>query len=123
MLRIPPVNTLVVNSDIFITAGFGKLFGGLSGVEGMLSNIGFPLAGVFAVVLGIIEFGGGILIIIGWQTRYVAALLAIVMFVAIVGVKLPGPGFRAAWVDIALLGASLSLMFSGSKTLCVDRKH
>ena len=108
---------------IFITTGFGKLFGepGLSGFQGMLEGLGFPLAGFFALLVAVIEFAGAIALFAGLWTRYVAALLAIVLLVAIVMVKIPQGDFSALFVDIGLLGAAVSLLFSGSKVMCLDK--
>jgi len=108
---------------IFITAGFGKLFGepGLAGFKGMLEGIGLPLAGIFAILVAVTEFGGAIALFLGWYTRYVAGLLAVILVVAILTVKVPQGNFSGMFVDIGMLGAAVSLLFSGSKTFCVDK--
>ena len=112
----------IVIGMVFITAGAGKLFGGIDGFTGMLAGLGFGVtAGLFAWLVALIEFVGGIAILAGWQTRIFALLLAIIMVVAIVMVKLP-TGFAAATSDIVLLGVSLTLAFAGSKSLCVDKQ-
>jgi putative oxidoreductase len=109
---------------VFITAGFGKLFGqpGLAGFQGMLQGIGFPLAGMFALLVAVIEFGGAIALFLGLYTRYAAALLSVILIVAIITVKIPGDGGLASmFTDIGLLGASISLLFTGAKTYCLDK--
>lgn len=91
---------------VFITAGYGKLFGvpGIQGFTGMLQGIGIPAAGFFAVLVGIIELIGGIWLILGYWTRIPATLLAIIIIVAIVTVRLKGP-FADMRLDLLVLAA------------------
>jgi putative oxidoreductase len=67
-----------------ITALFGHLF---SGDEwrfiDTVSSLGFPIPVVFAAVVSLVEFVGGLLFAIGYYTRYVALLIAITMGVAV----------------------------------------
>ncbi|MCF7866162.1 DoxX family protein [Candidatus Woesearchaeota archaeon] len=82
----------LVTGLIFILAGIGKLFGpspGIEGFSGMLTGIGIPAAGVVAVIVGIIELAGGILLIVGYFDKYAAMLLAIIMIVATILVHIP----------------------------------
>ncbi|MFM8441656.1 MAG: DoxX family protein [Acidobacteriota bacterium] len=39
---------------------------GLGNTEGFLANLGFPLPGVFAVILAVVEFVGGIFLVAGF---------------------------------------------------------
>lgn len=76
---------------IFIFSGIGKLFGPMPGIEGftgMLTGLGIPLPGAFAVIVGIVELVGGILLIIGFLDNWAALLLSIVILVAIVSVHI-----------------------------------
>ena len=112
---------------IFIVAGWGKvtgLWGALfSGEEwgfvGAVANIGFPFPFLFAGIVAVIEFFGGIMVLLGYKIRIPVLLLAGVMLVAIFGVKLDD-GFNAARLDFMLLLASLALVFSGSGSYSVD---
>jgi uncharacterized membrane protein YphA (DoxX/SURF4 family) len=61
---------------IFVSSGVEK-FMDLGVTASAISSKGLPLANVLAVLTAILEAGGGLLIIIGWQTRLVALLLAI----------------------------------------------
>ena len=58
---------------IFIVAGWGKLQDP-AGTAGYMSTVGLPAFLVWPTIL--LELGGGILILIGFQTRIVALLLA-----------------------------------------------
>jgi len=103
---------------LFIAHGASKLFGGLEGTAGFFDKIGIPLAFFFAVVVGIVEFGGGILLLLGLFTRYSAALLSIVMIVAILTAHLGG-GYELAMMG---LGGSLALLFMGAGKCSLDEK-
>ncbi len=112
---------------IFIAHGYGKLFGNMPGMEaftGMVAGIGFPLPQVFAYLAALTEFFGGIALLLGVFTRAASALLAVVMLVALVGVK----HFRLpiSDPDIALLGIVIALFCMGSGRLtalgCVGGK-
>jgi putative oxidoreductase len=63
----------ILMSIIFIVAGFGKI-GGYEGTQGYMESMGVPGALLPLVIL--VELGGGLLLLIGYQTRIVAFLLA-----------------------------------------------
>jgi putative oxidoreductase len=107
----------VVLAAVFITHGHAKLFGmGVSGVNGYFTSIGVPLPGVAAPFVSVLEFAGGIALLLGVLTRVVAFLLACDMLGAIIivhaahgyggpkGVEAVLGNFGMA-VAIALLGA------------------
>lgn len=72
----------VVIGAIFVAHGYQKLTNGVDATAGFLSGLGFPMATVFAVLLIAAEFGGGILLIAGAFTHWVAKVLVIVSAVA-----------------------------------------
>ncbi len=57
----------------FVVAGYGKI-GGYAGTQGYMDSMGVP--GMLLPLVIILELGGGLAIIAGWQTRIVAILLA-----------------------------------------------
>ena len=61
-------------SAIFITAGYGKLGAGYAGTQGYMAAMGVPGAMLPLVIA--LELGGGIALLLGFQTRLVALLLA-----------------------------------------------
>ena len=105
---------------IFIVAGWGKITG-IEGVQGFFGNIGIPLAGLMAWVVAIVEFVGGIMVLLGVYARIPYLLLAIIMVVALFTTKLGGE-FSAARLDLMLLLASLALFLIGSGKYSVDHK-
>ena len=60
-------------SAIFIMAGFNKLTG-YAGTQGYMESMGVPGALLPLVIL--LEIGGGLAVLVGWQTRIAAFLLA-----------------------------------------------
>lgn len=105
---------------IFIVAGWGKL-NGIEGTAGYFGNIGIPLPGIMAWVVAIVEFVGGIMVLVGYRIQLPSLLLAITMVVAIITTKLGGDDvFRAMRLDLMLLLASLALMFINSGSYSVD---
>lgn len=63
----------VLMSAIFIMAGINKI-SGYAGTQGYMESMGVPGAMLPLVIL--LELGGGLAILFGWQTRIAAFLLA-----------------------------------------------
>jgi putative oxidoreductase len=57
----------------FVVAGYGKI-GGYAGTQGYMESFGVP--GLLLPLVIVLELGGGLAIIAGWQTRSMAILLA-----------------------------------------------
>lgn len=96
---------------IFIVSGWSKLTG-IEPIIGMMEGIGLPGPTFWAYLVAIVEFLGGIALILGVYLRCFAKLLAVIMLVAILTVKAQS-GFKAARLDIALLGATIALAALG----------
>jgi putative oxidoreductase len=60
---------------MFILSGAQK-FMDITSVASELGSKGFPMPQLFAVATATLELGGGLLVIVGWQTRWVALALA-----------------------------------------------
>jgi putative oxidoreductase len=113
----------IVIGVVFFMHGYQKLFKmGFHGVAGMFGHLGIPLPMLFAVVVTLVEFVGGILLITGLATRVPATLLAIDMFVAILTVHLK-KGFFNPGVEfpLALLAGAICLALSGGGSASVKR--
>jgi len=59
---------------IFVISGFGKI-GGFAGVAGYIASKGLPMPEVLAALTIVLELGGGLLIMVGWKSRWVALLI------------------------------------------------
>jgi putative oxidoreductase len=108
---------------VFLAHGSQKLFVfGFSGVTGFFSHLGIPFPAIAAVVVTLVEFLGGVALLIGLFTRYAAALIAVDMLVAILKVHLKGGFFLPAGYEFALtlLVASAALLIAGAGAPSVD---
>ena len=114
---------------IFVAHGAQKLFGlfggyGLEGTGQWLDSIGLSPGYLMALLAGGTEFLGGLALIIGLLVRPASAALAFAMLVAIFtvhaqnGLFMSNNGYEFA---LALLAASVSLLFSGAGRASVDR--
>lgn len=112
---------------IFVWSGFGKI-SGFEGTVGYIASKGLPLPELAAIGAIIVELGGGILLILGWKTRWAAA--AILVFTALAAVL-----FHNFWAmppdqaqnqmihfmkNISMVGGLLFVVIHGSGALSVD---
>lgn len=87
---------------------------GIEGTIGFFENIGIPLPAFSAWLVAIVEFVGGILVLIGFYTRIPAILLGIIMIVAMITVKFEAGWGGEGWTyDLLLLIMCISLLISG----------
>ena len=121
--RLQPLALLalrIVIGVIMIAHGYGKVFGGFSRVREMVQHLGFP--GWMACALAGTEFFGGILIIAGVLTRFVAVAMLIDMSVAIWKIHwhngLKGPGGVEFPLSVAAI--AFALIFFGAGPIAVD---
>jgi len=113
----------VVVGIVFLIHGYQTFFKfGPHSVFGMLTHLGIPLTGFFAVILMLVESVGGILLITGLATRIPAALLAIDMLVAIFTVHIKN-GFFSPGVEfpLTLLAAAICLALAGGGAASLER--
>ena len=111
----------------FIIHGYPKLFpSGPSGFAGFLTNLGFPAPGILAWIVSLVEFGGGIAMILGFLVRYAGVLMVIEMAITSTRVKMArGVGFvgarGAGWeLDFLLLAIALALALLGAGAFSID---
>jgi putative oxidoreductase len=108
---------------IFIAHGAQKIFTfGLGNVGGMFGQMGIPLAGVVGPFIGLLEFLGGIALVLGLLTRLAALGLAFNMLGAIRFVHFKGGFFLPAGYEyaLALLAANIALVFTGAGNASLD---
>lgn len=113
---------------IFAAHGAQKLFGwfggyGLEGTAGWMESIGLAPGLLMALLAGSAEFLGGLALVLGLFTRPAAFALSIAMLVAIFSVHFANGLFMSNngyEFGLALLAASVSLLFSGAGKASLD---
>jgi putative oxidoreductase len=103
---------------------FGAFGGpGLAGTAGFLGKMGFRPPMLWAVLLAVTQFFGGLGVLVGLLTRLASLGIAIAMIVAIAtvhwqhGFFIQNQGFE---YNIALIGICISLILSGAGRLSLD---
>jgi putative oxidoreductase len=115
---------------IFVMSGIGKI-GGFAGTAGYMASKGMPFADVLLVGAIAVELVGGIMLIVGWQTRWAA--LAIFLFLIPTTLI-----FHAYWAadatqvqmqtiqfnkNLAIMGGMLYLVVFGAGPLSLDKRR
>lgn len=114
---------------LFLPAGLSKLTG-FEGTVGYITSVGLPMPAVAAAAALVVEILGSIALIVGFQTRIAAAVLAVFTLVASVF-------FHAFWAaapeqafvqqllffkNIGVIGGLLVLVSSGAAGFSIDAK-
>ena len=113
----------VTVGTIFIAHGAQKLFTfGFAGVTGAFGHLGIPFPGVMGPFIALLEFFGGIALVLGLLTRLASLGMVFNMLGAIVFVHFKGGFFLPSGYEytFALLGASLALVFAGAGAFSID---
>jgi putative oxidoreductase len=125
-----PLAARIVLAVLFVPAGISKI-AGFAGTVGYISSVGLPLPAVGAVLAILAEAGGGLALLLGFQTRLAALALAIFSVVA-------GIFFHAFWSmpaeqvminqimfmkNIAIAGGLLALVAFGPGKFSLDAKR
>jgi len=114
---------------IFVISGFGKIMG-FEGTVGYIASKGMPLPQLAAVGAIAVELIGGILLIVGWQTRWAATAI----FLFLIPTTLI---FHPFWVvtggaaqmeqiqfmkNLCIMGGMLYVMAFGAGPFSVDNR-
>jgi uncharacterized membrane protein YphA (DoxX/SURF4 family) len=112
---------------VFVSEGIQKfLFPADLGL-GRFMKIGLPAPGILASFVGVVEIGGGLLLLLGLLTRLAAIALIIDMLVAIVTTKIPMLLHDGVWkmahearTDWSMLLGALFLLLVGAGAWSLD---
>jgi putative oxidoreductase len=108
---------------VFVAHGWMKLFTmGVGGTAAFMASQHIPLPLVSAVLVIATELIGGLALIAGFGTRFIAWPLSFAMLVAVTMVHLSGGFFAPAGFEypLTLLVASIGLGFTGSGAFAID---
>lgn len=113
-------------ASLFVLYGYKKLMG-FAGTEGYMAKFDIlsSAPAVFAAIAVIVELGGGLLILVGYQTRCVALACAIYVLIASLIAHTnfaDGNQLSHFMKNMAIIGGFLALMASGPGSCSLDRK-
>jgi len=125
-----PLLGRILLSVIFIIAGITKITG-FEGAAGYMASKGLPMVEVLLVLTIIVELGGGLLILVGWQARWAAT--AIFMFLIPVTLifhpfwAFEGQEgmqqFHSFFKNTAIMGGMVYIMVFGSGAFSIGGDH
>lgn len=116
----------VVVGFIYVTHGWPKLLDGAVGTADFFVQLGVPVPSVSAWIVTLLEFFGGLALIVGLFVAIVSALLIVHMTLGVFLVHLPmgwyvvGPGQGGAEFNVLLIAALLALILAGPGRPAVD---
>ncbi len=123
-LRFVPLVGRILIATLFVPAGFGKLTG-FQGAVGYAESVGMPVPALGIAAAIAIELGGGLLLLVGYKARWVAAAMALFTIVA-------AAIFHNNFADqmqqinffknMAIAGGLLQIVYFGAGPLSVDNR-
>ncbi len=124
-----PLLARILIAPLFLIAGYNKLIA-VAGTAGYFAKLGFPAPVILVWVAIVIEIGGGLLLLIGWKTRWVSWLL--IAFVAVatfmahrfwaVDAAQYANQLNAFLKNIAVVGGLLMFVAHGPGSASVDKR-
>lgn len=121
--RLQPLALLVLRlvlGSIMIGHSYWKVFGGEHKYVGFITSMGLPWWSAYLSMAA--EFGGGILLIAGLLTRFVALTLVIDMAVAMVKIHFKNGllGDNGYQFPLSLAAIAFALIFFGAGPMSLD---
>src|SRR6187402_1440119 len=118
LIEFAPLPLRVIAGVGFMIHGLPKILD-IGKTQGSFMNMGLPHE--LAIIIGLLEFIGGLAILLGVFTRIAAGVLAINMIGAILQVKL-AKGFIGGYeLDLLYLAIMISLMLTGPGNLSIEK--
>ena len=115
----------VLFASLFLVFGY-RMLAAYSGAVGYMASLGLPTPSLFLLIAIVIEIGGGLLILVGYQTRAAALQLGVYTTVAaVIGhFQFADPNqIQHFMKNIALVGGSLAFVACGGGAYSLDARH
>lgn len=109
-------------SSLLILYGYFKLVG-FAGTTGYMAKQGLSPPALFAAIAVVVELGGGLLLLVGYQTRLVALIVGIYVFVAALIAHThfaDGNQLSHFMKNMAIVGGCLAFVASGAGIYSLD---
>jgi putative oxidoreductase len=120
----------ILMSVLFLVAGFGKITG-FAGTAGYIASKGLPLPQLGVVIAIVVEVGGALALLAGFQTRAVALVMAV--FTVATGVffhnfwalpaEMVGVNKIMFMKNLSIAGGLLMMSAFGAGALSMDAKR
>jgi len=110
---------------LFILSGIGKI-AAPTAIEGYIASAGLPAPLLGYLIAIIVEVGGGVLLIVGFQTRIVALILAVFTLAAALAFhnKFADQNEMIHFLkDIAIVGGLLQVAAFGPGSVSLDARR
>ncbi len=118
LIEFAPLPLRVIAGVGFMIHGLPKILD-IGKTQGSFMNMGLPHD--LAILIGLLEFIGGLAILLGVFTRIAAGLLAIQMIGAILLVKLSKGFIDGFELDLLYLAIMISLLITGPGFLSIEK--
>lgn len=112
----------ILMSIIFLVAGYGKITA-VAGTAGYLASMGVPLPAISVWIVIAIELLGGLFILVGFQTRYTAWVLAAFCLASGLLAHFDAEQMTMFMKNLAMTGGFLALAVAGAGSLSVDARR
>ncbi len=109
-------------ASLFVTYGYFKITA-FAGTTAYMAKQGLPVPPLAAAISVVVELGGGLLILFGYQTRLVALICAVyVLLAALIAHRNFADGNQMShfFKNMAIIGGFLALMVSGAGRYSLD---
>ena len=115
-----PTAARVLLAVLFVLAGYGKI-AGYDGTMGYMASQGVP--GMLLPLVIALELGGGLLLIAGFQTRWVALALAVFTVAASLIFHIGDGQMTMFLKNMAITGGLLLVYVHGAGPLSLDERR
>jgi len=124
-----PLLGRVLISSLFLVAGIRKLMA-VAGTTAYLGKLGFPAPEVMVWLAILIEVGGGLLLLVGWKTRWISWVLIVFVGVATFMAHRFWEADASQYVaqlnnflkNLAVIGGLLMFVAHGAGSASVDKR-